>query len=123
MYSRSDSLIYRLPVKLIPYILVFTLFSCQPAVNLGFQLDSLTLRDKVTEIKLFVFDGQDSSLDCTTFDPRGQRAGNAAIRTGQSALHQLSAAIDTVDWEVPDLVVRYLTRLCLPNTRNYDINQ
>ncbi|MEE2903375.1 MAG: VCBS repeat-containing protein [Myxococcota bacterium] len=103
MYSRSDSLLYRLPVKLIPYITVFTLASCQPTVNLGFQLESLTLRDKVTEIKLFVFDGQDNSLDCTAFDPRGRRAGDAAIRTGQSALYQLSAAIDNVDWEVPNL--------------------
>ena len=103
MRSWHNSLKSRLLVIFALNILVLTLVSCQPVVSLGFNIETLSLKDQITEIKMFVFDGEGESVDCERFDPVGRPAGDASVRTGQSALYTLSAAIDDANWEVSDL--------------------
>ena len=103
MRSWHNSLKSRLLVNFALNTLALTIASCQPVVSIGFNIETLSLKDQITEIRTFVFDGKGEGVDCERFDPVGRPAGDASVRTGQSALHTLSAAIDDANWEVPNL--------------------
>jgi len=83
-------------------VVVFT-SACEPERALEFRFSNQALRQASTELRGFVYDVSQSELSCDTFEPTGNRPGDAAQRSGIEPTRQFSAAVDKVQFEAAKL--------------------